>query len=323
MKDNFYYYSSKDLKFKNIKNFYARIALIILLSTLVFSCIIFGSYFFITDVISNGASSKELQVRNSILSTQLNDLLVRYKKLDTKINHLYEKNNDLRLSVNLPAEDSSLETVGVGGSLFDNVDPSNTSDEKKMLVTLDNYVDKIEGKINYELENYSEIKNKLKKNEILYASIPAIKPVNANYGDGFGMRMHPILKIRRMHAGVDFLANTETPIYAPGDGKVIYRGRSGGYGLTLKISHGFGYTTLYGHLSKIKVRRGQKVKRGELIAYSGNSGNLSTGPHLHYEVRYKGRALNPRYFIFNNIKIFDYLKLKQKEKPKQFASAID
>lgn len=323
MKDNFYYYSSKDLKFKNIKNFYGRIALIIFFSSLTLSSIIFGSYFLLTNIISSGASAKELQVRNSILSKQLNDLLVSYKNLDNKINHLYEKNNDLRLSVNLPAEDSSLETAGVGGSLFDNVDPSSTSDEKKILIALDNYVDKIEGKINYELDNYSEIKNKLENNKILYASIPAIKPVNANYGDGFGMRMHPILKIRRMHAGVDFLANTGTPIYAPGDGKVIYKGRSGGYGLTLKIKHGFGYTTLYGHLSKIKVRRGQKVKRGDLIAYSGNSGNLSTGPHLHYEVRYKGRALNPRYFIFNNIKLFDYLKLKHKEKPKQFAYEID
>jgi murein DD-endopeptidase MepM/ murein hydrolase activator NlpD len=119
------------------------------------------------------------------------------------------------------------------------------------------------------------------------------------------MRYHPILKRRRMHHGLDFLSNTGEEVFSPGSGIVTYVGRKGGYGKIIRINHGFGYETLYAHLSKYKVKKGQRVKRGELIALSGNSGSLSTGPHLHYEVRHKGVSLNPRNFIFDDIRLFD------------------
>jgi murein DD-endopeptidase MepM/ murein hydrolase activator NlpD len=126
------------------------------------------------------------------------------------------------------------------------------------------------------------------------------------------MRRHPILKIKRMHNGLDFIAYYNTPVYAPGGGIVEYVGRRGGFGKMVVINHGFGYKTRYAHLNKYKVKKGQKVKRGDLIALSGNSG-LSTGPHLHYEIRHNGIALNPRNFIFDDIKIFEFAQNLNKE----------
>ncbi|MBN1300266.1 MAG: M23 family metallopeptidase [Melioribacteraceae bacterium] len=122
------------------------------------------------------------------------------------------------------------------------------------------------------------------------------------------MRYHPILKIRRMHYGIDILANRGTEVYAPGAGVVEFVGRKGGHGNTVIINHGFGYKTLYAHLSKFKVKKGQSVKRGDLIALSGSSGSLATGPHLHYEVTHNGIALDPRNFIFDDVKIFEFKK---------------
>ena len=108
-----------------------------------------------------------------------------------------------------------------------------------------------------------------------------------------------------MHHGLDFLSNIGDSVHAPGDGVVTFVGNRGGYGKVVRINHGFGYETLYAHLSKFKVKKGQKINRGDLIALSGSSGSLSTGPHLHYEVRHKGISLNPRNFIFEDVRLFD------------------
>jgi murein DD-endopeptidase MepM/ murein hydrolase activator NlpD len=119
--------------------------------------------------------------------------------------------------------------------------------------------------------------------------------------------MHPILKVKRRHPGIDFVADIGTPVYAPGKGRVIYVGRRGGYGLEIEIDHGFGYRTRYAHLSKSFVKRGKRVSRGDLIAKTGNSG-LSTGPHLHYEVSHSGKKLNPSQFFFDD---FGFVELTQ------------
>ncbi|MCW8848726.1 MAG: M23 family metallopeptidase, partial [Melioribacteraceae bacterium] len=152
------------------------------------------------------------------------------------------------------------------------------------------------------------INDKFKTNLDLFNNLPAIRPVNSSIGDRFGMRMHPILKRKRMHHGLDFLSNVGEPVHSPGDGIVTFVGNKGGYGKVLRINHGYGYETLYAHLSKFKVKKGEKIKRGDLIALTGNSGSLSTGPHLHYEVRHKGVSLNPRNFLFEDIRLFDSAK---------------
>ena len=141
--------------------------------------------------------------------------------------------------------------------------------------------------------------------------IPAIMPLRKNSCSvisGFGTRYHPILHYRRMHTGVDLSAKTGTPIYATGDGVVEVAGRSdqlSGYGVTVLIRHGYGYQTLYGHMNEVKVRQGQKVKRGELIGTVGSTG-LASGPHCHYEVWLNGNKVNPIYYFYNDLTPQEY-----------------
>ena len=145
------------------------------------------------------------------------------------------------------------------------------------------------------------------------ASIPAIQPV-ANkdlkrMASGYGYRIHPIYKTRKMHYGMDFSAKTGTEIYSTGDGVVSKVKRSKrGYGNYVKINHGFGYETLYAHMSKYIVKKGQKIKRGEVIGYVGNSG-ISTAPHLHYEVRKDNKKINPVNFYYNDLSPEEYEKM--------------
>ena len=122
------------------------------------------------------------------------------------------------------------------------------------------------------------------------------------------MRFHPVYKTLRMHTGMDFTAPRGTPIYATGNGKVSKSKRMSGYGKTCIIDHGYGYKTLYGHMSKIIVRRGQKIKRGEIIGYVGSTG-VSTSPHLHYEVRINDKPVNPVYYFFNDLSPEEYEKV--------------
>jgi murein DD-endopeptidase MepM/ murein hydrolase activator NlpD len=123
---------------------------------------------------------------------------------------------------------------------------------------------------------------------------------------GYGMRMHPIYKRRKMHTGMDFSAQKGTEIYATGEGKVIEVERSRrGYGNHVVIDHGYGYTTLYAHMSNFNVRRGQEVRRGEVIGYIGNTGT-SVAPHLHYEVIKSGNKVNPINYYFNDLSPEEY-----------------
>jgi murein DD-endopeptidase MepM/ murein hydrolase activator NlpD len=169
-------------------------------------------------------------------------------------------------------------------------------------------VDDLNRKLEFELSQFNEIADQVNYNKELFECIPAIIPVFGDYSyKSYGMRMHPILQQRRFHKGIDIIVDTGTPVYASGKGKVIFVGRRGGYGLEVVIDHGFGYRTIYAHLSKELVKKGQVVSRGEVIAKSGNSG-LSSGPHLHYEVHHKGASMNPVDFFFDDINFFELSK---------------
>ncbi len=151
------------------------------------------------------------------------------------------------------------------------------------------------------------------KNVEMLASIPAIQPVSNEYltrmESGFGYRTDPVYKTTKFHAGMDFTAPTGTPIYATGDGKVIQAdAESRGYGNHIRIDHGYGYVTLYAHMSKMAVKVGQKVKRGDVIGFVGNTGK-SVGPHCHYEVRKNDEPINPVNFYFNDLTPEQYAKM--------------
>jgi murein DD-endopeptidase MepM/ murein hydrolase activator NlpD len=154
-------------------------------------------------------------------------------------------------------------------------------------------------------KSLDEIQRMALDKEVLLSAIPSIQPINnedlRRMASGYGWRTDPFTKTRRKHKGMDFSAPTGTPIYATSDGKVIrVDGRAPGYGKHIRIDHGYGYVTLYAHLSKYNVRRGQEVKRGDVIGFVGNTGR-SVAPHLHYEIRKDGKHLNPINFYYGDL----------------------
>ena len=262
-----------------------------------------SGYFILSSILNSGKSFNQLNNENAILKDKLNIIVHNYFNINNEIDSLVKVNNDLRIAVNLPPISDEEKRVGVGGGYFDN----NIDFSKDASSTLKNamiYIDEISRKVEFEKSNYAEISHKMINNKQLFESIPAIKPCAGTLSEhGFGMRIHPVLGILRMHEGIDIIAEVGTPVYATGKGTIDFIGIKGGYGLCVEINHGFGYTTLYGHLSSANVQLGQKVPRGTIIAKTGNSG-LSSGPHLHYEVSHDGVKLDPEGFFFDDLNIF-------------------
>lgn len=181
----------------------------------------------------------------------------------------------------------------------------------RLIIDTKRRIDTLEQRLYAQSVSLDDIYRMAGTKEQRMASMPAIMPIKKNQCSlvsGYGMRYHPILHYRRMHTGVDLTAAAGTPVYATGDGTVTLAGRGGnmgGYGVAIIINHGYGFQTLYAHLSQVQVRQGQKVKRGDLIGNVGRTG-LSSGYHLHYEVIQNGNKVNPVYFFFNDLTPEEY-----------------
>lgn len=175
-------------------------------------------------------------------------------------------------------------------------------------------LDEISKQMVVQSKSLDEIVSLAKNKEKMLASLPAIQPIAKKdlirISSGFGMRLHPILKVMRMHTGIDFSAKRGAPIYATGDGVVAHTKHSPSYGNEVLIKHGFGYQTRYAHMLKYIVRKGQKIKRGDCIGYVGNTG-ISTGSHLHYEVLKNGKPVDPIHFFYKDTGPEAYKKLYQ------------
>lgn len=200
--------------------------------------------------------------------------------------------------------------AGIGGS--DRYQDLNGFENSKLITETTRKIDALGRRLFIQSKSYDEIFDLAKNKEKMLASIPAIQPISnkdlTRIASGFGFRLHPVFKTWRMHTGIDFTAQIGTPIYATGDGKVINPSGLTGYGKVIVIDHGFGYETLYAHCSKIIVMPGQKVKRGEIIGYVGNSG-VSTGPHVHYEVLKNGVPVNPVNYFYQDLSPEEYEKV--------------
>jgi murein DD-endopeptidase MepM/ murein hydrolase activator NlpD len=178
-------------------------------------------------------------------------------------------------------------------------------DNSQMIIEATKNIDILSKQLYVQSKSLDEIINLAKDKEELLASIPAIQPVSkqdlTRMASGFGWRLDPFTKARKRHKGMDFTSPRGTPVYATGNGKVIRADAgSSGFGKHIRIDHGFGYVTLYGHLSNYNVKKGQKVKRGDLIGYVGSTGR-SQAPHLHYEVRYNKEQVNPINFYYGDL----------------------
>ncbi len=300
-----YFFSKDKLQFVEIKNFRYKLAITASTAVLIISFILCGGYSFIFSITNSPRDVNLLKNENEILREKLNEFSFVYSKLNNELDSLVKLNGDLRVAANLPPVSEEIKMLGYGGGNFDNsidfLDNAYNLEIKKAV----ELTEELSTKISFERANYHEISNKLNNNKLLYASMPVLKPCEGTLAyHGFGMRLHPILNKVRMHEGIDIITEFGTRVYAPGKGKVIFVGYKGSYGLTVEIDHGFGYHTLYAHLSRSVVKKGDVVERKDPIAITGNTG-LSTGPHLHYEVEHNGIKQDPMNFIFDDVELFN------------------
>lgn len=204
-----------------------------------------------------------------------------------------------------------LRIMGTGGSdKYAYLDGYSNSD---LLKRTSEKMDNLESRMHGQSLSFKELLDLAKNKEKMLSSIPAIQPVSnkelKRMASGYGFRIDPIYKTRRMHTGMDFTADVGTDVYATGDGIIEAIEVGGwGYGKCIVINHGYGYKTRYAHLSAFKVKQGQKVKRGELIGLVGSTGK-STGPHLHYEVEKSGSKVNPVHYYHSDLSPAQYAKL--------------
>ncbi len=215
----------------------------------------------------------------------------------------------------------SIREAGIGGA--DKYDALKGYSNSDLIIETEKRMDKILGKLYVQSKSYDEVFALAKNKEQMLSSIPAIQPVNntdlRRISSYFGTRMDPFYKVRKFHEGMDFSASVGTEVYATGKGIVVEakRDATGGYGNLIVIDHGYSYKTVYAHLSRIFVKPGQKILRGQIIGYVGNTGK-STSPHLHYEVRKNGVPLNPIYFFYNDISPEEFaMMLELSKRPSQ------
>lgn len=305
-----YYFNSQTLKYEKVKlSWGVRIlkGLGFLSTALVFSFLIIAFAYTFLD------SPKEKQLKREIsaLNLQYNILKSRLKQMDLVMNDLQQRDDNI-YRVIFEAEPIPLDVrkAGFGGiNKYKNLENYNSS---KLMVETTKKLDIISKEMYIQSKSYDELAKTVSSKGKMMASIPAVQPVDSRKLrgsiSGFGYRMHPIYKIRKMHEGLDFAAPIGTPIYATGDGVVVAAGAERGYGNRIMISHGYGYVTKYAHMSKFKMKRGQRVNRGDIIGYVGNTG-ASTGPHCHYEVIKNGRQINPINFFFNDLSPSEYMTM--------------
>jgi murein DD-endopeptidase MepM/ murein hydrolase activator NlpD len=261
-------------------------------------------------------SPKEL-----ILKNEVKELEFYYDKLNqdvevlNKILNNIEHRDDNIYRVVLGAEpiQKSVRDAGIGGADRYADIREKTVEHKDLVIALHEKVDKLRRKLYIESKSQDEVVELAERKEKLFAAIPAIQPISNKQlialSSGYGLRIHPIYKVKKMHPGIDFAASIGTPIYATADGKIaLVDVKFSGYGKLVEIDHGFGYRTRYAHMHEFAVRVGQNVKRGDLIGYVGNTG-LSTAPHLHYEVHINGIQVDPVHYFFNDLTAAEYEKI--------------
>lgn len=249
--------------------------------------------------------------KEKIMERELAQYSLQYKimndrldKLQSMLDRLAMKDDNIyRVIFEAEPIPKSVRQAGYGGA--NRYDKLEGYENSKLLIQTAEKLDKIASEIYVQSKSFEEVYKLAKEKEKMLRSIPAIQPVKITdlkrISSYFGYRIDPIYKVKKFHSGVDFSSTKGAPVFATGDGVIIkIRHSRRGYGNSIEIDHGYGYKTFYAHLSKILVKRGQKVKRGETIGLVGNTGK-STAPHLHYEIIKNNRKVNPIYYFYNDL----------------------
>lgn len=310
-----YYYDSESLAYKIIRPLKRRsfgYFMLFLLASSLFGFLAFvvllNTPFFETPKDKFQAREIEnLKIRYDILNRKMD-------QVDEVLNSIEDRDNNLYRTYFNSSPISEEDRKAVFGS-ENRYKKLEGYDNSELVVNTTKRVDVLSKQLVVQSKSLDEILKLAKSKEKLLAAIPAIQPVrNENLkrmASGFGYRSDPFTKARKFHEGMDFTAKTGTPIFASGDGVVVRADNTAsGFGNHIVIRHGFGYETLYGHLSKYKARVGQRVKRGDIIGYVGSTGR-SEAPHLHYEVHKNGEVVNPLNFYYGNISAAEYVAISK------------
>ncbi|MFZ1422825.1 MAG: M23 family metallopeptidase [Saprospiraceae bacterium] len=273
-------------------------------------------FYFLTSEFFPSPREKALKKELSQVEYQMLIMKDQMFTMDKVLNNIQDRDAKVhRVLFGMDPIDKDLWEGGVGGH-----DPNAITQGMKYagnsLKDTRNYIGKLERQIYLQSKSLDTLEKLTKSREEMILSIPSIKPVRIdklNRGvaqmSGYGIRLHPVHKINKMHEGIDFAAPAGTAIQATGNGRIIkIENKSSGYGRNVLIDHGFGYQTLYAHMKEVKVRQGEKVKKGQLIGLIGSTGT-STAPHCHYEVRYHGKPVNPVHYCMDDLSPLEYQEM--------------
>ena len=311
MKNTNYKYNPNTLNYEKINltvwDKFKRLSYYLIAAVVISVLILSFSFYNIKSFIQKEAAKENQSLRQeiSVFNKDLNLILKVLNDIQNKDDNIY------RAIFEADPYPDHKRKLGTGGNpikfkKYENIEYG------ELVVEIVQKLELIEKKLSSQSKSFDEVFEITKEKQKMLKAIPSIQPINnrdlTRIASGFGMRMHPIYKILKMHKGMDFTAPIGTEIYATGDGVIEKVGWTGGYGKTILINHGYGYKTRYAHCSKFKCKKGQKVKRGDHIGYVGNTGQ-STGPHLHYEVFKNKRQINPVNFFFNDLSPEEYDKV--------------
>jgi murein DD-endopeptidase MepM/ murein hydrolase activator NlpD len=308
-----YYYDTETCKYERVKT---RTSDIVMNAMGIFFLALFMGAAMYVAFTNYFESPKDIMLRNEIenLEYYYSQKEKEVGELTTLIENLENRDDNIyRIVLGAEPIEKSVRNAGIGGSdRYADIKDKNL-DHEDVVISLNEKVDQLRRKVYIEMRSQDEVVLLAKNKQKLYAAIPAIQPISNKQlvaiASGFGIRIHPVYKLRKMHTGIDFAASIGTPIYATADGKVASVDvKFSGYGKSVIIDHGFGYRTRYAHMHEFAVRSGQNIKRGDLIGYVGNTG-LSTAPHLHYEVMINGSVVDPVHYFYNDLSAAEYEKV--------------
>ncbi len=282
------------------KQFSIRVSLIYAASALVL-VLLLADFFLSAEFFADRVNKKELEK----LRTENRELMERYEQLrwniaeiESRYQDLVDKEVTIRTAFDLPEINTEERQLGVGGPIPPAVATMSPSQRQAYITEVQ--VDRLLRLSEYELDKYTEVEQSLQGIQDRLDHTPSIWPTKGWKSSGYGMRYDPFTGYKQMHRGIDIANRQGTPIVATASGRVTLISKNGQLGRIVVIDHGYGFKTRYAHLAEAKVKRGQTVKRGDVIALMGATG-YATGPHLHYEVIRNGKWLNPGNFILNEM----------------------
>ncbi|PWD99914.1 M23 family metallopeptidase [Marinilabilia rubra] len=277
-----------------------------------FSAVLGVFYFLGYSYVFDSPKEKRLVRENSRLQSQYEIMDKKLQQIQVVLDDIQQRDENIyRVIYQADSIPNSVRRAGFGG--MNRYKHLENLDNAALVVNTAEKLDVIMKQLYVQSKSFDEVVDLTLRKEEMLRCTPAIQPISnkdlRRTASGYGWRIDPIYKVKRFHEGMDFSAPTGTEIYSTGDGVVKRVIRSqGGYGYHLEIDHGFGYSTVYAHMDSFNVKRGQKVKRGDVIGEVGNTGK-STAPHLHYEVRVKGRPVNPAHYYFQDLTPDQYEKM--------------